>query len=224
MTAEALKRPKTAPPLLDLARFAATPLARAPFDHLVVPSFIPAAALPAIEADYPKIARGGSFPAQSLACGPAMLALLEALQGAETAAAFGAKFGLDLAARPTMVTLRGQSRPKDGRIHTDSRSKLVTALIYLNSAWQSDGGRLRLLNGPDNIDDYVVEVPPAAGTLLAFRCSDNAWHGHKPFVGPRRSIQLNWVTDEGVVKRELGRHGFSALVKRLIAPLTGSKM
>lgn len=221
MTAEALERPTAAPPLLDLARFTATPLAHAPFDHLVVPGFIPVSALPAIEADYPKIARGGSFPAQSLVCGPAMLALLDALQSAETAAAFGAKFGLDLAARPTMVTLRGQSRPKDGRIHTDSKSKLVTALIYLNSDWESPGGRLRLLNGPDDIDDYIVEVPPAAGTLLAFRCSDNAWHGHKPFAGPRRSIQLNWVTDEGVVKRELGRHGFSALVKRLVAPLSG---
>src|SRR3546814_12050926 len=99
-----------------------------------------------------------------------------------------------------MVTLRGQSRAKDGAIHTDSKTKLVTALIYLNSAWESDGGRLRMLNGPDDLEDYAAEVPPEAGTLVAFRCTPDAWHGHKPFVGPRRSIQLNWLTEEAVLK------------------------
>ena len=113
-------------------------------------------------------------------------------------------------------TLRGQSRETDGAIHTDSKTKLVTALIYLNSAWESDGGRLRMLNGPADIEDYVAEVPPEAGTLVAFRCAGNAWHGHKPFVGQRRSIQLNWLTDGGVLKRELRRHAFSAWTKKLL--------
>ena len=40
-------------------------------------------------------------------------------------------------------------------------------------------------------------------------------NGHKPFVGPRRSIQLNWVTSDAVVRRERLRHGFSAWLKRL---------
>src|SRR3546814_4116056 len=84
-----------------------------------------------------------------------------------------------------MVTLRGQSRAKDGAIHTDSRTKLITALIYLNSAWESDGWRLRMLKGPDDLEDYAAEVPPEAGTLVAFRCTPAAWHGHKPFVRQR---------------------------------------
>ncbi|MEQ8355903.1 MAG: 2OG-Fe(II) oxygenase [Kiloniellaceae bacterium] len=203
-------------PALALDRFAATPLQRVPFDFLIVPGFLTTAALPAIERDFPEISSGGSFPAPSLKCGPAFTDLLGDLQGPAVTAAFAAKFELDLSGRPTMVTLRGQSRAKDGAIHTDSRSKLVTALIYLNSDWESDGGRLRMLNGANDLEDYAAEVPPEAGTLVAFRCAPEAYHGHKPFVGQRRSIQLNWLTDEAVLKRELKRHAFSAWTKRLL--------
>jgi hypothetical protein len=199
-----------------MERFAATPLQRAPFEFLIVPGFLKPEALPAVERDFPEITDGGSFPAGSLNCGPAFTALLEELQNPAVTAAFAAKFGLDLSGRPTMITLRGRSRAKDGAIHTDSKSKLVTALIYLNSAWEPDGGRLRMLNGPDDLDDYAAEVPPEAGTLVAFRCTPEAWHGHKPFVGQRRSIQLNWLVDERVLKRELKRHAFSAWIKRLL--------
>ena len=66
-----------------------------------------------------------------------------------------------------------------------------------------------------NIDDAVAEVPPDEGTLVAFRNAPNGWHGHGQFVGPRRVIQLNWVTDMGVVKREQTRHLISAFFKRL---------
>ena len=209
---------ETAPrsPRLDLERFEATALQRAPFEFLIVPGFLKREAMPAIERDFPAIASGGSFPSTSLTCGPAFAELLAELQGAAVTAAFAAKFGLDLAGRPTMVTLRGQSRAKDGAVHTDSRTKLVTALIYLNSAWESDGGRLRMLNGPDDLEDYAAEVPPEAGTLVAFHCSPAAWHGHKPFIGQRRSIQLNWLTDESILRRELKRHAFSAWTKKLL--------
>ena len=209
---------ETAPrsPRLDLERFEATALQRAPFDFLIVPGFLKRAALPAVERDFPAILGGGSFPSTSVDCGPAFLALLEELQGPAVTAAFAEKFGIDLSGRPTMITLRGQSRAKDGAIHTDSKTKLVTALIYLNSAWESDGGRLRMLNGPDDLEDYAAEVPPEVGTLVAFRCGPEAWHGHKPFVGQRRSIQLNWLTDAGVLKRELKRHAFSAWTKKLL--------
>src|ERR1051325_9583518 len=47
--------------ILDLARFAATPLVHAPFDHLIVPGFIAPAALPALNAAFPAIAKGGSY-------------------------------------------------------------------------------------------------------------------------------------------------------------------
>ena len=205
----------SASPSLDLDRFAATPLNRAPFDHVFVPGVIRDSACDAIDAHFPRIDKGGSFPAESLNCDSAFKAFVEELQSEALRHAVEAKFDIDLSGRPTMVTLRGQSRAKDGRIHTDSATKLITALIYMNPEWESDGGRLRLLRDDKDIENYAAEVPPARGTLLMFRCAPNAFHGHKPFVGARRSIQLNWVTSAAVLKRELARHGLSAWTKRL---------
>jgi len=114
-----------------------------------------------------------------------------------------------------MVTARGLSAARDGQIHTDSRTKLITVLIYMNNAWEAKTGRLRLLRGPENLEDVIAEVPPDEGTLLIFKNEPNAWHGFHAFEGPRRVIQLNWVTDMGVVKREQTRHRISAFFKRL---------
>lgn len=114
-----------------------------------------------------------------------------------------------------MITLRGQSDGKDGRIHTDSASKLITLLLYMNPTWDEAAGRLRLLRRGDNLDDYAAEVVPLAGMMVAFRRSDASFHGHYPHQGLRRSVQLNWVRDEAVVRRELGRHGWSARLKAL---------
>ena len=61
----------------------------------------------------------------------------------------------------------------------------------------------------------IAEVPPDEGTLLVFDNTPNAWHGFEPFAGPRRVIQLNWVTDQSVVRREQARHRLSAFFKRL---------
>ncbi len=80
----------------------------------------------------------------------------------------GSKLGINLETRPVTITVRGQARRTDGRIHLDSNSKLVTVLVYMNGEWEADGGRLRLLHSPNSLDDVVMEVPPARGTLLAF--------------------------------------------------------
>ena len=114
-----------------------------------------------------------------------------------------------------MITARGVSAARDGQIHTDSRTKIITVLIYMNNAWEAKTGRLRLLRSPDNLEDVIAEVPPDEGTLLIFKNEPNAWHGFHPFEGPRRVIQLNWVTDMGVVRREQLRHKISAFFKRL---------
>ena len=125
------------------------------------------------------------------------------------------KFDLDLASRPTTITVRGHCGKRDGRVHTDSVTKLITVLIYMNNAWEAKTGLLRLLRGPTDLEDVIAEVPPDEGTLLIFKNEPNAWHGFHPFEGPRRVIQLNWVTDMGVVKREQTRHRVSAFFKRL---------
>ena len=202
---------------LDLARFQATPLVREPYEYLIVPQFLRADALAAINADYPKIDRPGSFPSDTLAYGPAFAAFLDELTGPESTRAFSEKFGLDLARYPTTVTVRGMCQKKDGRIHTDTKSKIITVLVYMNPAWEEPGGQLRVLRSASDLEDYAAEVPPVEGTLLAFRRSETSFHGHKTFVGPRRVVQLNWVTDEARARRETARHRVSAFFKRLRA-------
>src|SRR3546814_18907825 len=44
----------------------------------------------------------------------------------------------------TMVTVRGKTGPRDGFIHTDSLTKIVTMLVYLNEPWEAAGGRLQI--------------------------------------------------------------------------------
>ena len=97
------------------------------------------------------------------------------------------------------------------------KDKIITVLLYLNESWGGEGGRLRLLRNSDNLDDYAVEIPPDAGTMLAFRCTPESWHGHKPFEGDRRVIQLNWVTSNYYVWREQARHKLSAWSKRFLS-------
>jgi hypothetical protein len=190
------------------------PLQRDPFDFLVVPDFIKADRFPLVIADYPSVPGPGSHPPAELAIHGKFKELMGELLGPQFRSAIERKFAIDLTGRPTMYTVRGFVRDKDGSIHTDSTTKIITVLLYMNERWQEDAGRLRLLRGPDDIEDYVAEVPPYGGTLLAFRRADNSWHGHKPFSGPRRAIQLNWVRSSGVVWREQIRHGLSAFFKR----------
>ena len=208
--------------MIDLDKFAATPLAKQPFGHLVVPQFIGSESMAELERDFPVVSKAGSFPVSELSCGARFEELLGELHGDALRTAVEEKFGIDLAARPTMLTVRGHARSKDGRIHTDSKWKLVTLLVYMNRAWPHEGGNLRLLRSPKNLDDYFADIPPEYGTAVFFRCTENAWHGHTPYVGERRAIQLNWVEDESWVRRERGRHRWSSKLKRIFsaAPTT----
>jgi SM-20-related protein len=209
--------------MLDLEKFRSTPLTREPFEFLVVPEFIKAEVRAAISEDYPEVARAGSFPLGEVTFGPAFTKLIAEMRSEEFRKVFEEKFNIDLTNRPEMITVRGRCSEKDGKIHTDSETKIITILIYMNSAWESSGGQLRLLRSGNNLEDMILEVPPTEGTLLAFRRSKNSWHGHKPFTGPRRVIQFNWVTSEAVVRREQNRHRFSAWLKKLRAALSGEK-
>jgi SM-20-related protein len=201
--------------VLDLDRLRAAPLVHDPFEFVVVEEFLRRDVLASLVGDFPQIRGHGSYPVESLEYGPGFARLVAALTGAELRHAIEEKFGIDLSDRPTLLTLRGRSDGKDGHIHTDSASKIVTLLLYMNPVWEHAAGRLRLLRGPDDLEDYAVEVAPLAGTMLAFRRSERSFHGHRPHLGERRSLQLNWVTDPSVVRRELGRHRWSARLKAL---------
>jgi hypothetical protein len=200
---------------IDVEAVRGAALTRSPFPYFMVPRFVRPEALAAINADFPTVAHAGSFPLPTLSFGPAFAAFMDAIRGPEFTRAVGEKLGIDLSRRPTMVTVRGQSNARDGQIHTDSVTKLVTVLIYMNGKWESPTGRLRLLRGPDDLGAVIAEVPPDEGTLLVFENKPNAWHGFEAFEGPRRVIQLNWVTNGRVVWWEQTRHKVSAFFKGL---------
>ncbi len=201
--------------LLNIDAFRKAPLATEPFEYLTVPGFVREDRLAAILADYPLIEKGGSYPLIALEYGAVFSALCDELQGEALRDAFEKKFDMDLTKRPTTLTVRGRCRPKDGQIHTDSDSKLITVLIYLNETWDAAGGRLRLLRSENSLDDALAEVPPEAGSMVCFRNRRNAWHGHGSFDGVRRVLQLNWVTDEAAVRQSERRHRRSAFWKKL---------
>jgi SM-20-related protein len=200
---------------LDIEALARAPVRHDPFDYLVLEGFVRPETRDAIAADYPRIDKPGSFALADLEVKGAVEALIAEMNGEAFRRAIEAKFAVALADKATTFTLRGMCGEKDGYIHTDSKTKIVTVLVYLNDAWAPDGGRLRLLRNGTDLDDYVAEAPPDFGSLVAFRRSPNSWHGHKRFIGPRRVLQMNWVTSEGVARWQRLKHRLSAAVKRL---------
>ena len=203
--------------VFDLNAFRATPLLREPYEHVVVRGFVKPEALAQINADYPAIEHSGSFPLAALKFGPNFQAMVDALESEEFRRAFEEKFQFDLSGRPTTITVRGRCDRRDGQIHRDTESKIITILLYMNPAWDDSGGRLRILRSRDNLEDFAAEVPPSDGTLIAFLRSDHSWHGHLPFEGPRRVIQFNWVTGSDSQRLAIFRHRVSASVKQMLS-------
>jgi SM-20-related protein len=199
--------------MIDWSAFDRCALQREGFDHLIIPGFVPAETAIAAGRAFPRPELAGVLPAPVNPPDTPFGRILWELRDPLTSTKFGDKFGLRLDPAALMVTLRARTRLTDGRIHTDSETKVVTALLYLNDGWQEPGGRLRLLRDPRNMDDMIAEVPPLAGTLLAFRRTDHSWHGHLPFEGVRRAIMFNWMVDASTARREMRRHTVSATVK-----------
>lgn len=208
---------------LNLSALQATPLQRDPFDYLVVPGFLPPQALAAVNRDYPDIPDPANYAPDRLRFGPAFEQLLEELRQPAFNHAMSAKFGVALNDSPVTVTVRKYCERSDGDIHTDHWSKLVTMLVYFNTDWPHEGGQLRMLRSAADIEDFVAEVAPVNGTLLAFRRTRNSFHGHKRFVGERRMLQMSWVRADPVARyaqriARLSTHTFKRL-QRLGGPL-----
>ena len=180
-----------------------------PFDFLVAPGFLDGDTLRAVNHDYPAIDTAANHVLENLQYGPQFAALMEEMQGQDFALTLGEKFDMDLASLPSTVTVRKYCERTDGNIHTDHKSKVITVLVYFNEDWQHEDGQLRLLRSKSNIEDYVAQVPPLGGTLLAFRRTDHSWHGHTQFVGERRMVQLNYLDQSplAVAAQRVSRFG-----------------
>ena len=193
-----------------------------PFPFLVARAQLPLGAAEALERDFPKYESAGFFPYQAEECGPALVDAIEALTSPAFARALGERLGVpDLDSYPPLVTICRHLNLRHGTIHTDSRSKVATALLYLTPEWpHGSAGALRFLKRIDSIDELVApEVPPVYGTLVAFKRADNSFHGHLPFEGERRVVQVAWLTSKEEMDRKSRRGRFSRLMKKLFGRL-----
>ena len=195
--------------LINLDALRTAELQNDPFDFLVAPGFLSTDTLKRVNADYPAIDTAANHALESLQYGPLFGALMDEMQGADFAEALGEKFDMELASLPNTVTVRKYCERTDGNIHTDHKSKVITVLVYFNEQWEHEDGQLRMLRSKSNIEDYVAQVPPLGGTLLAFRRTDHSWHGHTQFVGERRMVQLNYLDQSplAVAAQRISRFG-----------------
>jgi len=202
--------------VLDFEQLSAAAAQQDPYPYFVVEQCIREEVLSDFIRDFPRVDKGGSFTLQDTEYGPTTEALLEELNSPQFRKIIEQKLDMDLTDRPMIVTIRGYSRARDGKIHTDSKSKLATVLIYMNENWDADTGNLRVLNNGTDMDDYVAEVTPTVGKMFAFKVTDNCWHGYPSFEGTRRSIQINFVADQKAVAKHHKRHGFTSWLKRIL--------
>lgn len=203
--------------MINLQKFADTPKKSDPYPYLIIEDALDLERLSALLADFPEISHPGSVPLEAVEGGPVFKELIDELNGDAFRKAVEEKFEMDLVGKPIMITLRGVMREKDGRIHTDSKSKVITVLIYFNEGWEDRAGKLRLLRNGTDIEDYVEEIPPSAGTMLVFKVTGNCWHGHKPVLGKRLSLQMNYMAGGAAKEKHEFFHRLSAKIKNLFS-------
>jgi hypothetical protein len=179
--------------VLNLAVFDNTPLQHEPFDYVVAEGVISPEKLEGLNRDYPEIDKPANYSPEALTYGPNFQQLLDELDDPAFERHVAEKFGVDLTGAIKTITVRKYSEPSDGNIHTDHWSKIITLLVYFNTEWTQEGGRLRFMRSANDIEDYAAEVPPLGGTVLAFRRSNKSFHGYKAFEGERRMVQMSWV-------------------------------
>ena len=206
-------RPESATSI-DYDVLAAEPLRTDPYPFIIARDMIAADRAPAIEADFPEMEKAGSIPIDKLSYGPAFAELVEELKSDRFRSLMGEKFGVDLKDKEILVTARGKMRIKDGNIHTDTPEKLITILIYFNRDWPDRTSALRILRNGEDLEDYVEEARPLLGTMVAFKVTDNCWHGHTEMVGERKSIQMNYLSGIKVIGKHQPLHRLKGQAKR----------
>jgi SM-20-related protein len=204
--------------LLNLAALKAAPAQRGPYPHIAAAGLLSLSYAAALAQDFPAIKKPGFFPLDLLEKKGAFATLIEDLQGPELAEILSEKLGLDLRDKPRMITVRKWSAAKDGRIHNDGEAKISTSLIYLDPPKPApDGaGKFRVLKSDTSFDDMAMEVASEYGNFVAFARTENSWHGHKPFAGERRVIQITWLRSWDDYNRKHKRGHLSHFLKKFL--------
>jgi SM-20-related protein len=200
--------------ILDISSVQRARYSQEPYDFLSADHFINAEAISDLQRDFPNITKPGYLTVDEVDLRGRFKALINELEGPELTEALSQRFGQDLHQFPRLTTIMKRSQPKYGNIHTDGPSKVMTLLVYMNDEWQRDeGGRLRVLYNGKDFEPFALEVPPTMGSMFAFLRSDNSWHGHLPFSGERRVVQVAWVKSQADLDRKKKNNKVSQFFK-----------
>ncbi len=200
--------------LLEPQAIRGAALSREPYDFFLGSGFLRRDAIEDLKRDFPSIAKPGYLTVDEVDLKGRFKTLIEELEGEELTEELSKKFGKDLHPYPRLTTIMKRSQTKYGAIHTDGPSKVMTMLVYMNDDWsKDDGGRLRVLYDEDHFEPYAMEVPPTMGTVFGFLRSDKSWHGHRPFTGERKVVQIAWVKDAAELARKKKRNSVAQFFK-----------
>ena len=189
-----------------------------PFPFVVAKRMVPTDIREQLYRDFPAMKGAGYLPYETEDCGPTVNQLISQLTAPEFADPLGDTLGIEcLSQYPTYISISRSLNKRHGKIHTDGKSKIATMLVYLNEEWaENASGCLRFLKRIDDINDTVVpEIPPTYGTLVAFKRAENSFHGHLPFEGERRVIQVAWLVSAEDKLRKAKRGKLSQGIKKL---------
>ena len=200
--------------LIKLDAIRQAPLLHEPYDYFLGSSFLRADAFDELRRDFPAIDKPGYLTVDEVSLKGRFKTLIDQLEGPELTEALSRKFGRDLHPHPRLTTIMRKSQQKYGAIHTDGASKVMTMLVYMNDGWNpSEGGQLRVLYDEKHYEPYAAEIVPTMGNIFAFLRSDKSWHGHRPFAGERKVVQIAWVRDQAELDRKKKRNSTAQFFK-----------
>ncbi|KAB1070864.1 2OG-Fe(II) oxygenase [Methylobacterium planeticum] len=200
--------------ILNIDAVKAAPVSLEPYRFALADGVLRGEAIAEVCRDFPDIAKPGYLTVDEVALKGRFKTLIEELESDAFSKILGDKFGVDLVSCPRLTTIMKRSQLKYGSIHTDGPSKVLTLLVYMNEAWDAPAaGRLRVLYDGKNYTPFAVEVPPTMGTMFAFLRADNSWHGHEPFEGERRVVQVAWLKDAAELERKKKRNRTAQFLK-----------
>ena len=85
----------------------------------------------------------------------------------------------------------------------------IDSAVYTNSA---EAFHSNYAAGFRHFEVDLMELKD--GNLVAFRRSENSYHGHLPYEGERRVIQIAWLTSDEEKLRKARRGRLSRLFKK----------
>jgi hypothetical protein len=51
--------------------------------------------------------------------------------------------------------------------------------------------------------------------MIAFKVTDNCWHGYRSYEGQRQALQINYLVEEKYTNHHVYRHKLSAFFKKI---------